>query len=138
MAAVAVEYLSPEWLAEGRARIEKSREFHDVAKSLELSMINIITDVPRQGTVYVHYAVTAGRIKDLDLGPDPKIGDRDADFKVTGTYETFAELTQGKITIAQAFLSRKIKLDGSVTRAMRFVKPLDTLNRILRQVPTVY
>ncbi|HEX9817252.1 MAG TPA: SCP2 sterol-binding domain-containing protein [Candidatus Thermoplasmatota archaeon] len=132
------QYLSPEWLAEGRARIEKSAEFKDAAKTLELSMINVITDVPKKGTVYVRYAFSLGSIQDLQLGTDPAIAANEADFKVTGSYETFAALTQGKLSIAQAFLARKIKLEGSVTRAIMFVKPLDTMNRILRQVPTVY
>jgi len=88
--------------------------------------------------VYVRYAFANGAIQDLKLGTDPGIAANEADFKVTGTYDTFAALTQGKISIAQAFLARKIKLEGSVTRAMKFVKPLDTMNRILRQVPTVY
>ena len=132
------QYLSPQWLAEGRARIEKSKEFKDAARTLELSMINVITDVPKRGTLYVRYAFSFGEIQDLQLGPDPAIAANEADFKVTGTYDTFAALTQGKMSIAQAFLARKIKLEGSVTRAMKFVKPLDTMNRILRQVPTVY
>ncbi len=132
------QYLSPEWLAEGRARIEKSKEFKDAAKTLELSMINVITDVPKRGTVFIRYAFSFGSIQDLQLGTDPAIAANEADFKVTGNYDTFAGLTQGKISIVQAFLSRKIHLEGNVTRAMKFVKPLDTMNRILRQVPTVY
>jgi putative sterol carrier protein len=135
---VPVEYLSPEWLAEGRSRIEKSKEFRDAAQSLELSMINVITDAPKRGTIYVRYAIADGAIQDVKLGTDPKIAANEADFKVTGSYETFAALTQGTMSIAQAFLARKIKVEGSIPRAMKFVKPLDTMNRLLRQVPTVY
>lgn len=131
-------YLSPEWLADARARIENSKEFKDAAKALELSMINVVTDVPERGTVFIRYAFSFGSIQDLQLGTDPAIAANEADFKVTGSYDTFAALTQGKVSIAQAFLSRKIHLEGSITRAMKFVKPLDTMNRILRQVPTVY
>jgi putative sterol carrier protein len=135
---VAVAYLSPKWLEEARKQIEASKEFREAAKGLELSMVNVVTDAPGGKTLYIRYAFADGEIQDLKLGSDPKITDAGSDFKVTASYETFASLTQGKTSIAQAFLARKLKLEGSLPRAMKFVKPLDVMNRVLRKVPTVY
>jgi putative sterol carrier protein len=134
---VALRYLSGDWLTEARARLEGSKDFLASVKEIELAMVNVVNEAPG-GTLYIRYVFKAGKVEAFEYGKDAKIAAKPVDFKVTGVYETFASLNQGKMTIAQAFLGRKIQLDGSVTRAMKFVKPFDAMNKVLRQIPTVY
>lgn len=133
-----LRYLSPEWLAEGRRRAAASKELLAAIQGIDATIVNIVTGTPGGKTVYVRYGFRGGDFEELTAGTDPSIPETAADFKVTATYETFCELAQGKLSIALAFLQRRLKVEGNLPRAMRLVKPLDTMNRLLRQIPTEY
>jgi putative sterol carrier protein len=135
---VAFRYLSKEWLADGRKRVESSTEFPTAAKGLTASLLNVITEAPGAKTVYLYYSFKDGKVADLAVGPDAAIAKKPHEFQATGTYETYALINQGKLSSTQAVFQRKVKLEGNLAKALRYVKPLEVFNGILRTVPTEY
>ena len=135
---MAFRYLSKEWLAEGRRRVEASAEFPAAAKGLSASLLNVITDAPNGKTLYLYYSFNDGKIDDIAAGADASIPKRPHEFTATGTYETYKLINQGKLTSTQAVLQRKVKIEGNLAKALRYVRPLEVFNGILRTVPTEY
>jgi putative sterol carrier protein len=137
-ATVPVRYLSKEWLAEARKRVDADKAFQEAAKSLTTSLLNVVTDAPGGKTIYLHYGFKDGRLVDAAVGPEAAIAKRPAEFKASATYETYALINQGKLGTAQAVFARKIRLEGKLGQALRYVKPLEAFNAVLRTVPTEY
>lgn len=131
-------YLSKEWLAEGRKRVEESPEFPRVAKGLTASLLNEIAGGPGGKTMFLYYRFEDGAIAEVAVGADPRIAKKPHEFKAMGTYETYSLINQGKLGSVQAILQRKVKLEGNLAKALRYIRPLEVFNGIIRTVPTEY
>lgn len=135
---MAFQYLSREWLEEGRSRVSASPDFAASAKGLTASLINTITEAPGGRTIFLYYQFHEGAIKELTVSEDPAILERPAEFRVSGNYETYTLINQGKLGSTEAVFKRKIKLEGNLAKALRYIRPLEAFNAIVRTVPTVY
>jgi putative sterol carrier protein len=62
----------------------------------------------------------------------------EAEFRVTGPYDLFANLTQGKISSQRALMSGKLKLKGSMVKALKLASVADRINKVLGSIPTQY
>lgn len=135
---MAFQYLSPEWLAECRRLVDASPEFRAAAQGLNATLLNVITNAPGGQTIYLYYCFRDGKIEELTVGTDSAMGERPAEFRATGTYETYMLVNQGKLGSTAAIFTRKIRLEGNLVKALRNIRPLDVYNGIVRTIPTVY
>lgn len=129
-----VPFLSKEWLQEAQRRIAASKEFAEAAKGMTTSVLNVVTGAPGGATLYVYYEFKDGKLTEASVGTK----DRDAEFKVKSSYETSSLINQGKLSTMQAVFTRKIALDGNMGKAMKYARPLETFNKVVRELPTVY
>ena len=135
---MALLFLSKPWIDEARTRLESSQAFLAAAKNVNAAMVNVVTDVPSRATVFLYYRFGEGRIQEISVGDDPKIAQRPFELKSTGSYETFMAINQGKMGITAAVLGRKVKLEGNLSKALSYVKPINAMNEVLRSIPTEY
>lgn len=129
-----VRFLSKEWLQEAKRRVDSSTEFAQAASGMTTSVLNIVTGAPGADPLYVYYAFKDGKLVEASAGTV----DRDAEFKVKSSYETSSQINQGKLSTTQAVFARKIQLEGNLAKALKYVRPLEAFNKVVRDVPTVY
>ncbi|MBI2077342.1 MAG: SCP2 sterol-binding domain-containing protein [Euryarchaeota archaeon] len=135
---MALRFLTKPWIEESRKRLEASKEFLAAAKNVNAAMVNVVTDVPWAATLFLYYRFGEGKIQEILVGDDAKIAERPFELKSTGTYETFKAINQGKMGITAAVLGRKVKLEGNLSKALSYVRPINAMNEVLRGIPTEY
>ena len=71
-------------------------------------------------------------------GPGGRWRAAQAEFRVTGPYILFADLSQGKVSSQRALMSGKLKLKGNMVKALKLASLADRINKVLAKIPTQY
>jgi putative sterol carrier protein len=129
-----VSYLSQEWCdeAEGRLRTEIPPE---KMKNLTSSVAYVYTGCPGGKDRFLFFRTDNGKFTEVLVGDNEP---PEAEFKVTGPYDLFASLTQGKISSQRALMSGKLKLKGNMVKALKLASLADRINKVLGSIPTRY
>ena len=129
-----IQYLTPPWrdAAEKRLKSELSPERMNFITS---SMSNIYLDCPDGGTRYLFFRFEKGEIAELLLGEGEPPA---AEFKITGKYDTFAQISQAKLGSQKALMTGKLKLKGNMVKALKLASIADRLNKVLSTIPATY
>jgi putative sterol carrier protein len=61
-----------------------------------------------------------------------------AEFTITGPYETFARISRAEIGSRSALMSGKLRLKGNMVKALSLAAIVDRLNKIMSSVPTEF
>ncbi|MFH1139577.1 MAG: SCP2 sterol-binding domain-containing protein [Pseudomonadota bacterium] len=127
-------YLSPEW----RDAVEKKLQGDitpEQMNHLTVSMSNIYKNCPDGKEKYLFFQVDAGRFTKVLLGEgEPP----EAEFRITGDYETFARISQSLLKSQRALMTGKLKLKGSMVKALKLASIADRMNKVISEVPTVF
>ena len=129
-----VSYLSQQWRDEVEKRL-RSELSPEKMKRLTSSVAYVYVDCPGGKDKFLYFKMDDGQFTKVLVGDNEP---PDADFRVTGPYELFANLTQGKISSQRALMSGKLKLKGSMVKALKLASLADRINKILRSIPTLY
>ncbi|MGB8330281.1 MAG: SCP2 sterol-binding domain-containing protein [Polyangiales bacterium] len=128
------QYLSPEWRdeAERRLRSELSPERMNFVTA---SMSNIYLACPNGESRYLVFRFEDGALTQLLLGEgEPP----EAEFRITGTYATFAKITQAELSSHRALMTGKLKLKGNMVKALKLAAIADRMNKVLSKIPSAY
>jgi len=129
-----VRYMSQEWRdeVEKRLLIELTPE---KMKNLTSSMSNIYLKCPDGKDRYLFFSFENGRLKELALGEgDPP----QAEFRITGEYETFARISRAELGSQRALMSGKLKLRGNMVKALKLASIADRVNKIISTIDAEY
>ena len=129
-----VRYMSQEWRdeVEKRLLIELTPE---KMKNLTSSMSNIYLKCPDGMDRYLFFGFENGRLKELALGEgDPP----QAEFRITGEYETFARISRAELGSQRALMSGKLKLRGNMVKALKLASIADRVNKIISTIDAEY
>jgi putative sterol carrier protein len=128
------KYLSPEWAQEATRRLKQDLT-PEKMKHLTSSMLTAYTDCPDGIDRAVYYRVVDGVVEEVSLheGEWPQ-----AEFTITGSYETFARISQAELKARSALMSGKLILKGNLVKALRLAPVVDRLNEVLATIPTDY
>jgi putative sterol carrier protein len=129
-----VSYLSQQWRDEVEKRL-RSELSPERMKHLTSSVAYVYVDCPGGKDKFLYFKMDNGEFTEVLVGDSEPPA---ADFRVTGPYELFANLTQGKISSQRALMSGKLKLKGSMVKALKLASLADRINKILGSVPTQY
>ena len=129
-----VKYLSPQWKEEVEARLKKEL-FPDRMNHITSSMSNIYLNCPDGKERFMFFSYVKGELDQFIVGEGepPK-----AEFKITGDYDTFAKISQGKLGSQLALMSGKLKLKGNMVKALKLAAIADRLNKVLARVDAEY
>jgi putative sterol carrier protein len=129
-----IQYLTPAWRdeAEKRLKAELSPERMNFISS---SMSNIYLDCPDGGIRYLYFRFEKGSFVELLLGEGEPPA---AEFRITGTYDTFARISRAELGSQKALMTGKLKLKGNMVKALKLASIADRLNKVLATIPATY
>lgn len=125
-----VQFLSEEWTAELKERLNASQAFKDAAGSSAATIQNVIATQDGQKRYWI-------KIEDgsVDLGS----GDVDgADATIEQEYETAAALARSELNPVGAFMSGKLRINGSMMLLMQLQGALSQLAKVMQEMDVDY
>lgn len=133
-------YLSTAWIEAARHRVEAMGDLSEVVGDVSISLLMVVTDRPGLDGEAVYIEFDGGNLKHVKAGPRDEFEGRyrDAEFVIWAGYDTFAEIHAGRLNEKLAVLSGRVRLKGSMFRALKLLKVVETLNAVLRQQPARY
>lgn len=129
-----LKYLSPQWRDEAENRL-KTQLTPDRMNHVTSSMSNIYKDCPDGRDRYLFFRFENGEFKDVLVGEGKP---PEAEFRITGKYETFARITRAELSAHKALMTGKLKLKGNMIKALKLASLADRLNKVLSTIPAEY
>lgn len=131
-----VEYLSPAWANRALWLVENDKTIRDAVHGADVSLLVNIEHAPagRAKHLYVHFQ--GGSLVEHYIGDGhgtPSIPE--PDFELRGEYATFWEIQEGKLDGKKALLLGRLKLHGSMLRAVKHMGALEALVAGLTAIP---
>jgi putative sterol carrier protein len=129
-----LKYLSQEWAQEAYRRLQAELTAEKM-KYVTSSMLTVYTNCPDGKQRALYYRFVNGVIDDVSVreGEPPE-----AEFRITGDYETFARISRAEIGSRGALMSGKLKLQGNMVKALSLASVVDRMNKVLATIPTEY
>jgi putative sterol carrier protein len=127
-------YLSPEWTAEAFRRL-KEELTPDKMKNVTSSMVTLYENCPDGKNRALYYRFVDGVVADVSIqeGEPP-----DAEFRITGDYDTFARISRAELGSRAALMTGKLRLHGNMVKALSLSAVVDRMNKVLATIPTEY
>ncbi len=127
-------YLSNEWRDEAEKRIRADLSPERMNK-ITSSMSNIYKNCPDGKERYLFFNFNDGELVDLLVGEgEPP----EAEYRITGDYDTFAQISRAELSSQKALMTGKLKLKGNMVKALKLASVADRLNRVISTIPAEY
>lgn len=135
-----MKYLSRQWVEEGRRRVQGHPLFLARTKGIRASILCVVHDSPDHVDDVFYIDFDDGEILDLYAGTFTEFHERDAspDFVVEGEYDTYVSIQEGRLTQATALMKGRLRLKGSLFKALKHMRALEAVTQILSEIPTEY
>jgi hypothetical protein len=132
------KYLSKEWLELGRNAINSNEEFMSWSRphGFSASFLHSVIGVDPLGhtqTLYYWSRFDNGKCAEVGLG---KI--ENTDFEFEAAYNVWVRIHKGAMGIIPAVLTRKLKMKGSLLKAVKYRKMAGLMRRVIAEVETEY
>jgi len=131
---IALKYLSPEWTAEAAKRLREQLTPESM-KFLTSSMITLYHHCPDGKERALYYKIENGVFTDISVREAPM---PQAEFVISGDYETFAKISRAEIGSRSALMNGKLRLTGNMVKALSLASIVDRFNKILSEIPCEY
>jgi predicted lipid carrier protein YhbT len=122
-------YESPKYVEELKRRINESSEYREKAKGVNLRTLFIVKDV----SFATYSSYVNGELVERKHIPPSEIEEtkKNVDFTVEiPTYELSVEMATGKKSLESLFLSRAIKVEGSIFKALQYRGAIEVASKI--------
>ena len=125
-----VQFLSDEWAVELKRRLNESETFRAAAGSANATVENVIATA--DGSTRYWIKIADGQV---DMGSGPA---EQPDAAIEQDYETAAALARGELNAVSAFMSGKIRINGSMMLLMQLQGALTELAREMQEMDVEY
>ena len=135
---LAFTYMSEPWAEEALRRVETDERIAKALKGIELSILTIITGSPEDTYGFLYVRFDGAGLADYRVGKDYETvadGIPTPTFVVSGKYEVFKEIQLGAMSERKALLKGKLHLTGSMVKALRHMRALETVTKTLQEIP---
>lgn len=129
-----VKYLSSEWSIEAQDRLRRQLDA-DAMKHLTSSMLTIYANCPDGIDRALYYKIVDGSFEDISVREAPF---PEAEFIISGDYETFAKISRAEIGSRYALMNGKLRLKGNMVKALSLSSVVDRLNKVLSEIECEY
>jgi len=128
------KYLSPDWTAEANKRLREQLSAAEM-KFLTSSMLTLYHHCPDGKDRALYFKIEGGVFTEISVleAPLPQ-----AEFVISGDYETFAKITRAQMGSRIALLNGKLRLNGNMIKALILTPLVDRFNKILSEIPCEY
>lgn len=125
-----VQFLSDEWTVQLKERLNESEAFRKAAGGTDATIQNVIATP--QGQKRYWMKISEGQV---DMGP----GDAEQpDASIEQDYETAAALARSELNPVSAFMTGKIRINGSMMLLMQLQGALTELAREMQEMDVEY
>ncbi|MGH2635638.1 MAG: SCP2 sterol-binding domain-containing protein [Actinomycetota bacterium] len=125
-----VQFLSDEWTVQLKQRLNESEAFRAAAAGANATVQNVIATPDGQKRYWIR--ISGG---DVDMGP----GDAEQpDATIEQDYETAAALARSELNPVSAFMTGKIRINGSMMLLMQLQGALTELAREMQELDVEY
>lgn len=131
---MAVKYLSSEWANEAQIRLRRQLDAESM-KHLTSSMLTIYAHCPDGIDRALYYKIVDGLFEDISVREAPF---PEAEFIISGDYETFAKISRAEIGARYALMNGKLRLKGNMVKALSLSSVVDRLNKVLSEIECEY
>jgi putative sterol carrier protein len=128
------KYITPEWAEEAQRRLEAELS-PDKMKHVTSSMLTIYKNCPDGVERALYYKFVDGVIDDVSIQEGEF---SEAEFSITGDYETFVKISRAEMGARSALMGGKLRLKGNMVKALSLASIVDRMNRVLATIPTEY
>ena len=125
-----VQFLSPEWTEELEKRLNASDEFRAAAAAANVTIQNVI-DTP-DGAKRYWMRFEGGSVK-LEAGDAER-----ADATIEQDYDTAVALAKSELNPVSAFMTGKIRINGSMMLLMQLQGALSELAKEMQEIDVDY
>lgn len=132
-----VHYLTEAWAEEALKRVETDPRILKAIHGIHLSILTIILGAPRDAYGFVYVAFDEGGLAEYRVGHDYHTVTRGIPkptFVVSGDYQVFAEVQRGELSERRALLTGKLHLTGGLVKALRYIRALEAVTGVLREI----
>jgi len=128
------KYLSADWAQEAGRRLRADLDAEKM-KHVTSSMITLYRNCPDGQDRALYYRFVDGCLDELSVreGEVPE-----AEFRITGDYDTFAKISRAEMGSRSALMSGKLTLKGNMVKALSLSAIVDRMNKVLSTIPTEY
>ena len=127
-----VKFLTEEWGDKVREALGSSEAVQNAVKGVNLTIQQVVTDVPDQGEVKYWTKFNDGAI-------DGGIGEAaDADVTIAQSYETASAMNRGELNAQAAFMQGKLKVTGNMGKLLQHQGAIQALGPVMQSVETEY
>jgi putative sterol carrier protein len=127
---VPIQFLSDEWTAELKRRLNESESFRKAAGGSDATVQNVIATADGQKRYWIKIA--DGQV-DLGAGENAE-----ADATIEQDYETAAALARNELNAVSAFMTGKIRINGSMMLLMQLQGALTELAHEMQEMDVEY
>lgn len=131
-----MEFLSEEWLAEYKDRLNSNPDYAEAGETWEGDLIfQIDVDgVSIREPIRAYMDLWHGECREARVaGPEDT-----AELTYSASIENWKKLLGGEIGPIRGIISRKFKLDGSMSKVMRYIKAAQVKVETAATIPTRY
>ncbi len=126
---------SDEYLEEFKKRLNADDEYERLAKNVKDSYTLFVQAEPDKGIqndLIVGFTIENGKLTDVWRG------ERKTSFVLSAPYGVYVDILTGKINVNKAFITRKLKIKGSLPKLLKTAKATERLVDVLRSIPTEF
>lgn len=129
-----LQYLSPDWAFEAQKQLREQLT-PEIMKYVTSSMVTVYSHCPDGKDRALFYKIVDGVFQEVSVS----VGDiPNAEFIITGDYDTFAKISRAELGSRSALMSGKLKLKGNMVKALSLASIVDRLNKVLSEIPCEY
>jgi putative sterol carrier protein len=133
---MSLRYESPEFVEELKKRINSSQEYREKAKGMNWKILIIVKDIPfatlstyADGEMIERKHIRSSEIEEYR---------KKSDFTVeVPSYDLSIEMATGKKSMEALFMSRMIKVEGSIFKALQYRGALEVSTKITAELANV-
>jgi putative sterol carrier protein len=132
---VILRFPSDEWIKELSRQLNESESYERSAKDWEGDIIFVVEpDEAYDETAYLFLGLYHGKSPEaaMENGQD----ERETEFTISAPFSTWRRVIEGKLDPIQGMMMRKLKLNGNLTKIMRYPKAAKEIVSCCALVPT--
>lgn len=124
-----------DYLEEARKRVNEDSKYEELAKEVNDSYTLVMEAEPTKGipnSMVLGFQISEGKMTDIWRG------DRKTDFILSAKYGDFVDILTGNLNVTKAFITRKLKIKGSLARMLKTSKATERFVEVLQTIPTEF
>jgi putative sterol carrier protein len=132
---MAVKFPSDEWVKEFASQLNASEAYAKSAKDWEGDFIFVAeADSAFPETGYLFVGLYHGKCTDAAMIASEE--ERKAEFVIRAPFTNWRKVIEGKLDPIQGMMTRKLKLQGNMTKILRYPKAAKEMVNCVSRVPT--